>query len=370
MQINFPLHMGSFFKNLRWSFVFLILLISSIGFAMLYSAANGNWMPWALPQMGRFFVGFVLMMGVAAVDIRSWEHWAYPLYGATFCLLVLVEAAGAIGMGAQRWISLGPISLQPSELMKITLILALARYFNSLQPQMVQKPYYLILPLLLVLLPAILVSKQPDLGTALLLIMIGISIFFLSGVSVWYFIGIGTLTAAALPIGWHFLKQYQKNRILTFLDPERDPLNTGYHILQSKIALGSGGIFGKGFLQGTQSHLNFLPEKQTDFIFTMFTEEFGFMGGSALILLYVILLGICFKISLTTKSYFAKLVGFGVTTTLFVYVFINVAMVMGLVPVVGIPLPLVSYGGTALLTLLLSFGFLLGVDLQQYRKST
>ncbi len=368
MDSFFSFQIGPFLKNLRWSFIFLVMIIAGIGFAMLYSAANGNWMPWAFPQILRFCVGFILMIIVASIDVRLWQHWAYPFYGAALFLLLLVEGIGAIGMGAQRWISLGPISLQPSELMKIALILVLARYFSGLQPEMVKKPYYLILPLLLVIIPTLLMVKQPDLGTALLFVMIGVSIFFLSGVPLRYFIGVGVIIAAALPVAWHFLKQYQKNRILTFLEPERDPLGSGYHILQSKIALGSGGLFGKGYLQGTQSHLNFLPEKQTDFVFTMFTEEFGFIGGCTLIALYILLLGICFKISLTAKSYFSKLVGFGITMTLFIYVFINVAMVMELVPVVGIPLPLVSYGGTALLTLLLSFGLLLGIDLQRYRR--
>lgn len=355
-------------KNLRWSIIFLIVLISNIGFMMLYSAADGHFIPWALPQMSRFLLGFFLMIAIASIDIRFWNHIAYVFYIASFLLLAAVEGIGAIGMGAQRWINIGFMNIQPSELMKIALILALARYCSRVKFEEIQKIKFLLPPLGMILIPALLVSKQPDLGTALLLIMIGAAILFSAGVKARYFLFLGGIGLSSLPLGWHFLKNYQKDRLLIFLDPERDPLRSGYHILQSKIALGSGGFFGKGFKAGTQSHLNFLPEKQTDFIFTMFAEEFGFFGAMCLLSLYFFLMIQGLRIGLESRDYFGKFVALGVVITLFVYVFINTAMVMGLMPVVGIPLPFVSYGGTSLLTLLMSFGILLGIDLQKHRK--
>ena len=271
-------------------------------------------------------------------------------------------------MGAQRWISLGPLNIQPSELMKIALILALARYLSRFKTEEIQKKPRLLIPaVIMILLPMAPVLKQPDLGTAVLLGMIGVCLLFVAGVKLRYFLSFGFLGILTLPFGWYCLRPYQQNRILTFLDPERDPLGSGYHILQSKIALGSGGFFGKGFMAGSQSHLNFLPEKQTDFIFTMFSEEFGFFGALCLLCLYLFIMIQGFRISLSARGLFEKFVALGIVVTLFIYVFINMSMVMGLVPVVGIPLPLISYGGTALLTLLISFGLLLGVDLQRYR---
>lgn len=365
----FPTKFLKLVFHLRWSSIFLIALISGVGFIMLYSASGGNWMPWAYPQLVRFSIGMIILISISCIKLQFWRHISYPFYAISFLLLVGVETVGAVGMGAQRWIDLGFISIQPSELMKIALILALARYFSGLNLGEVKRLSFLIPPLLMILAPAALVLRQPDLGTALLLSMIGLSLFFAAGVPFRYFAILGTVTASSFPIGWHFLREYQKNRILTFLEPERDPLGAGYHILQSKIALGSGGFFGKGYMGGTQSHLNFLPEKQTDFIFTMFSEEFGFLGAIILLVLYIALLVQGFSISLENKDTFGKLVALGIVTTLFIYVFINMSMVMGLVPVVGVPLPFVSYGGTALLTLLISFGILLSVDLQRNRKS-
>lgn len=354
-------------KHLRWSILVSICIISGIGFMMLYSAAQGHMMPWAFPQIVRFFLGFGLMIGIACVNLRFWRHMAYIFYGISFLLLLAVEGIGAIGMGAQRWISFGILNIQPSELMKIALIFALARYLSDLRSEEILKPRCLLMLLLMILMPALLVAKQPDLGTAILLMMIGMGLLYSAGLKVRYFVVLGAICFCLLPIGWHFLKNYQKERILTFLNPERDPLGSGYHILQSKIALGSGGFLGKGFMEGTQSHLNFLPEKQTDFIFTMFSEEFGFLGALCLLLAYLFLMAQGLRVSLESRDLFGKLVALGVVITLFVYVFINMSMVMGLVPVVGVPLPFVSYGGTALVTLLISFGFLLGVDLQKYR---
>ncbi len=351
--------------QVSWSLVFFITLIASAGFLMLYSAANGSWEPWANRQMARFAVGLVFMLGIALIDVRQLMRWAYVIYGIVFGLLVAVEVRGEIGMGAQRWIDLGFFQLQPSELMKVSLVLALARYFHGASLEEVGRPFYLVPPMLLVFAPAGLVLKQPDLGTALMLIAGSGVIFFMSGVRLWKFVLVLGVGMAAVPVAWNFLRDYQKNRVLTFLNPESDPLGTGYHILQSKIALGSGGLFGKGFLQGTQSHLNFLPERQTDFIFTMMAEEFGMAGGLVLLALYVIVLIYGFVIAVRSRHQFGRLVAIGVTTTFFLYVFINIAMVMGLIPVVGVPLPLISYGGTAMLTLMIAFGCLMSVHIHR-----
>ncbi|PKU24628.1 rod shape-determining protein RodA [Telmatospirillum siberiense] len=347
--------------HVSWSFVLLVTVICSVGFLTLYSAANGNVDPWASRQIVRFLVGLVVMLAVAMVDIRFWMRWAYVLYAVALVLLIAVEIRGSVGMGAQRWIDLGFIQLQPSEIMKITLVLALARYFHGASYQDVGRPVFLIPPLMMVFLPVGLVLKQPDLGTAMMLTLASGAMFFLAGVRVWKFALIISAGLAAIPVAWKFMREYQRQRIITFLNPENDPLGAGYHILQSKIALGSGGLFGKGFMLGTQSHLNFLPEKQTDFIFTMLAEEWGMVGGVVLVALYTLILVYGYAMSLRARSQFARLVGLGLTTTFFLYVFINIAMVMGLVPVVGVPLPLISYGGTAMLTLLFGFGLILSV---------
>jgi rod shape determining protein RodA len=347
--------------RLNWTLVLLLLLISGIGFAMLYSAAGGNWDPWASRQSMRLGVGMALMIFVALVGVRIWMRAAYLVYAGALALLVAVEMFGAVRMGAQRWIDLKVILLQPSEVMKIALVLALARYFHSLNIEDISRPQYLLVPLLLVAAPVALVMRQPDLGTALLLLIGGGAMFFLAGVRLWKFLVllIGILVAA--PAAWPFLRPYQQDRVLTFLTPERDPLGAGYNLLQSKIALGSGGMFGRGFLQGTQSHLSFLPEKHTDFIFTMLAEEFGLFGGLGLMSLYVLVLLYGVAIAMRSHNQFGRLVGMGVTVTFFLYVFINIAMVMGVVPVVGVPLPLISYGGTAMVTLLCGFGLLMSV---------
>ena len=352
---------GQKLLNIHWFLVFLICLTVAIGIAMLYSAANGSFQPWASRQLVRFGVGFSAMIALALIDVRIWLRFAYALYGLSLILLVLVEFMGFVGMGAQRWLDLGYFNLQPSELMKITLVLALARYFHGLTMEGVAGPTRLILPLIMVFVPTGLVLRQPDLGTALMLIMASGALFFVAGVRLWKFALVIVLGLIATPIGWQFLHDYQKRRILTFLNPEADPLGAGYHIIQSKIALGSGGVLGKGFMQGTQGHLNFLPEMQTDFIFTMLAEEFGMVGGFALLGLYMVILIYGVAISVRCRTQFGRLIGIGVTATFFLYVFINMAMVMGLVPVVGVPLPLISYGGTAMLTLLFGFGLLMGV---------
>ncbi|HKT20642.1 MAG TPA: rod shape-determining protein RodA [Stellaceae bacterium] len=345
----------------NWGLLLLLCCIAGIGFAMLYSAANGHWQPWASKQMIRFVVAVMVMLAVAAVDLRFWLRWAYTVYGCTFLLLVAVELRGAVGMGAQRWIDLGVIQIQPSEMMKVALVLVLARYFSALTPEEIGRPTRLLAPALLILLPAALVMKQPDLGTAMMLVLTGGAIFFLVGVRWWKFVLVLLAGGGAVPILWRFLKDYQKARIASFLNPENDPLGAGYHSLQSKIAIGSGGIFGKGFLMGSQSHLSFLPERQTDFIFTMLAEEFGLVGGLVLLGLYTLVFAYGFAIAFRSRSHFGRLLALGVTINFFLYVFINTAMVMGLIPVVGVPLPLISYGGTSMLTVMYGFGLMMCV---------
>jgi rod shape determining protein RodA len=359
------LSLGQKLRHINGSFVVVVCLIACVGFAMLYSAGNGNLAPWASRQAMRFAGALVLMLGVAMVDIRIWMRYAYWFYFVALSLVAAVDVIGIVGMGAQRWLHLGFFQIQPSEVMKIAMILALARYFHSAMLEDVARPTYLVVPVLMVLTPVALVLKQPDLGTAMMLTMMAGAIFFLAGVRLWMFGVVLAATGACGPVAWNFLKPYQKDRIFTFLDPESDPLGAGYHILQSKIALGSGGVFGKGFLQGSQSHLNFLPEKQTDFIFTMLAEELGIVGSIGLLLLYATIVILGFALSLRVRNQFGRLVGMGVTTTFFLYVFINIAMVMGLIPVVGVPLPLISYGGTAMITIMIGFGLLLSASIHR-----
>lgn len=351
------------FGQVPWLLAILVTLVACIGFAMLFSAANGRISPWMDKQMFRFVVGFALMLAIATVDLQRLVKFAYPFYGVTFLALVYVEVAGEIGMGAQRWIDLKFFQLQPSEVMKIALVLALSRYFRGVSQDDIGRPLILVAPTLMVFLPVGLVLVQPDLGTAFMLTMVGAVLFVVAGVRWWKF---AMVTVAGL-IGayfiWHsgFLHEYQKKRVLTFLDPEADALGAGYHITQSKIAFGSGGVFGKGFLNGTQSHLNFLPERQTDFIFTMLAEEWGLVGGLALLFLFSAIVVYGTAIALRSRSRFGALVAYGVTANFFFYFFINMAMVTGLIPVVGVPLPLISYGGTAMIAVLVGFGLLMSV---------
>lgn len=352
-------------RLMNWGLVTLIVVIGLIGIALLYSAGGMSWQPWAGAQLSRFLAGLAIMMFVALVDVRIWLRIAYPLYGVMLVLLVVVEIIGHTGMGAQRWINLGVFVLQPSELMKIALVLALAKYFHGLEIDEVGRPLVLVPPAMMVLAPVALVLMQPNLGTALLLIMASAAMFFVSGVRWWKFAAIFLIIAIAAPFAWQHLHDYQKARLTTFINPDADPLGAGYNILQSKIALGSGGLFGKGFGLGTQSQLQFLPEKHTDFIFVVLAEEFGVVGAMGLLALYFLLLVYGFMIALNSRNQFGRLAAFGLTTSFFLYVFVNVAMVTGLIPVVGIPLPLVSYGGTAMLTLLIGCGLLLGISVHR-----
>ena len=353
------------FFNINFGYVLCIVLLALIGTVVLYSAANGNWNPWALKHIVRFGIALILMFVLALVDVKLYLKYSYIAYFLVLLLLIAVEVSGHVGMGAQRWIDLKFFKLQPSELMKIALVLVLSKYFHGCTLNKIQSLQGIIAPIIMVVFPVALVMVQPDLGTALMMTFTAMIIFFVVGVQLWKFAVLGGAGVVLAPIAWHFLHGYQKERILTFLNPERDPLGAGYHIIQSKIALGSGGIFGKGFLNGTQSHLNFLPEKHTDFIFTMLSEEFGMMGGVLIILLNLIIIAYGYVFAFRTSSYFGKLVIIGLNTNYFLYVFINIAMVLGLLPVVGIPLPLISYGGTVMLSVMASFGIILCMDINR-----
>ena len=353
------LTLGRKLISINWLLVILIVMVAGVGFAMLFSAAGGNMDPWAKRQIVRFGVAFGIMIVVVTINIRIWLRYAYALYFLALALLVAVEVAGHVGMGAQRWISLGFVNIQPSELMKIFLVLALARYYNASAIEDIGRISRLFVPIMLIAAPTVLILRQPDLGTAIMVAMTGAVVLFLAGVRLWKFVVVGIAGLAAAPIAWQFLHEYQKKRIFTFLNPEIDPLGAGYNIIQSKIALGSGGLMGKGFMRGPQSHLHFLPEMQTDFIFTMLAEEFGLVGGLALIILYSLILTYGMIIAARSRNQFGRLVAGGIISTFFFYVFLNIAMVTGLIPVVGVPLPLISYGGTAMLSLMIGFGFVL-----------
>jgi len=352
-------------RAISWGLMLLVSLAAACGIAVLYSAADGEMQPWAATQTVRFGIALIPMIGAALLGIRHWFRAAYWAYAIALGLVVAVDLRGFVGMGARRWIDLGLIQLQPSSLMNIVLVLALARYFHTRSDEEIAHMRSLMPPALMVLIPAALVLKQPDLGTAIVLLTTGAALFFIAGVRLRFFALIALAVGAAVPAGWHLLRDYQKSRIYTFLDPESDPLGAGYHILQSKIALGSGGFFGRGFLNGSQSHLSFLPEKQTDFIFTTLAEEFGFIGGIGLLALYSLMIGYGFVIALRCRNHFGRLLGLGIVTNFSFYVFINTAMVMGLIPVVGVPLPLISYGGTAMLAVMFGFGLLLNVGVHR-----
>ncbi len=360
-RANPEMRLGEKIWNLNWGLIVIVIMICSVGVAMLYSAANGSFEPWASRQMMRAGLAGGAMLVVALVDVRLWFRFAYWIYLACLGLLVAVEVMGTVGMGAQRWIDLKFIQLQPSEVMKVALVLALARYYHGIAQEEIGRLSLLVMPLMLVAAPAALVLKQPDLGTAGILLLIAVITFFAAGVRLWKFAAVFAVGLAAIPVAWQFLRDYQKARVLTFLNPENDPLGAGYHILQSKIALGSGGLFGRGFLQGTQSHLNFLPEKQTDFVFTMLAEEFGMAGGLFLLGLFFLVLAYGFAIALRSRNHFGRLLAIGLTSNLFLYIFINIAMVTGLIPVVGVPLPLISYGGTAMLAVMVGLGLMMCV---------
>jgi rod shape determining protein RodA len=355
-------------RHLSWGLVILITMFACVGFLALYSAAGGNLEPWAGKQMVRYSVFLIGAIIIALIDIRFWYRLAYPFYVLCLILLLIVYVMGHIGMGAQRWINLGFIQIQPSEWMKIAVVMALARYFHTATAYDMKNMRFLLIGASLLILPFILVAAQPDLGTASVITMVGIAIFFLAGAPIWIFVAGGAAFAAALPVTYMMLHDYQKNRVLTFLNPDRDPLGTGYHITQSKIALGSGGWDGKGFLQGTQSHLNFLPEKHTDFIFTLWVEEWGFFGGLFILLLIGTILFYGGWIAFRSRHAFGRLLAFGLMINFSIYAFINIAMVMGLIPVVGIPLAMISHGGTAMMSVMIGFGLMMGCNVHKDAK--
>ena len=357
-----------FFQKLalmNWGLIFLICAIAGVGFLALYSAGGGHFEPYADKHTMRFAAGMTGLFITALVSIRFWRVMAWPLYIISILLLIYVDIRGHIGMGAQRWINFGFLKLQPSEIMKPALILALAAYFEKKDITTISYLRTVIPAVLLILVPVGLVVAQPDLGTGMSLVMAGSAVLVLAGVSWWYFI-IGGLAAGGLvPIAWHFLHEYQRSRVRIFMNPELDPLGTGYHITQSKIAMGSGGTFGKGFLEGTQAKLNFLPEKQTDFIFTLWTEEWGMVGGLFLLSLFMLTFFYGLFIAISCRQTFSRLMAMGLTMNISIYVFINAAMVMGILPVVGIPMPLVSHGGTAMLSVLFCYGLILSASIHR-----
>lgn len=358
----------------HWPLALLLIAVSCIGFLMLFSVSGGNFSKWSEPQITRFCVGFIAMIMISFTPISVWRSMSIYAYLISLILLFYVEYFGITGKGAQRWIDLGFIRLQPSEFMKIALVMVLALYYDWLDDQKVSKIRWLIPPILLTTIPMVLVLNQPDLGTAILLASGATVVMLLAGVSLWYFMAgissiIGLVYAVILSKGTDFqiLKNYQYQRIETFLDPSSDPLGTGYHITQSKIALGSGGYSGRGFMQGTQSQLNFLPEKHTDFIFTTFAEEFGFLGGIILLFLYILIIFCCYLTAMQNHNRFAALLTLGIAATFFFYFSVNMLMVMGLAPVVGVPLPLISYGGSAMLVLLGAFGLVQSAHIHRTR---
>jgi rod shape determining protein RodA len=360
--------------HVNWALVVLLVAVAAIGWLMLYSIAGGSLTPWAEPQIKRFLLGLAVMFTVAFVPIWFWRNVAGLAYALSLLLLLGVEFFGAMGGGAQRWIDLGFMRLQPSELAKVTLVMVLAAYYDALDIRRASRPVWVALAVVLILLPTMLVLQQPDLGTALLLLMGGGAVMFMAGVSWIYFaavllLGGGAVAAVLASRGtdWQLLEDYQYRRIDAFLDPALDPLGAGYHINQSKIALGSGGWSGRGFMQGTQSRLNFLPEKHTDFIFTALAEEFGFVGGVSLLALYGLIIVFCVIAALQMKDRFGQLVTLGMAVSFFLYFAVNMAMVMGLAPVVGVPLPLVSFGGSAMLVIMFGFGLVQSAHIHRPR---
>jgi rod shape determining protein RodA len=360
--------------HLNWALILLLVAVACVGFLMLYSVAGGQVSRWAEPQMKRFALGMAVMLFVAFVPIWFWRNMSALAYGISVLLLLAVEFFGVVGMGAQRWIDLGFMRLQPSELTKITLVMVLAAYYDWLDLSRKSRPLYVLIPLGLIALPTFLTLMQPDLGTALLLLIGGGAVMFVAGVHWAYFAaviasGVGAVAAvfASRGTGWQLLQDYQYRRIDTFLDPTNDPLGAGYHITQSQIALGSGGWTGRGFMEGTQSRLNFLPEKHTDFIFTTLAEEFGFVGAASLLALYLLILVFCIVTALQQRDRYAALLVMGIAVAFFLYFAINMAMVMGLAPVVGVPLPLVSYGGSAMLVLMVAFGLVQSAHIHRPR---
>jgi rod shape determining protein RodA len=357
--------------EIDWIFCLALTLIATAGAMMQFSIAGSSWMPWAAPTLIRYVVFFGLMVGLSMVDLRVWFALAYPIYGVGLVLLVLVDLVGHHALGAQRWLQLGPLQIQPSEIMKIGVVLALARFYHGLSGKKAQFSWALIVPALLIVVPVGLVAKEPDLGTGILILLTGGIVVVLAGLS-WRIIAAGVLGGTVLaPMVYFFaMHDYQRERITTFLNPEADPSGAGYHTLQSSIAIGSGGLLGKGYGLGSQSQLNFLPEKQTDFIFATLAEEFGFVGCVSILVLYAAVIFMALRTAYISHSHFGRLAAAGITATFALYVLINGSMVVGMAPVVGVPMPLLSYGGTVMLTVMVGFGLVQAVRVHRYSEVT
>lgn len=359
------------FSQIDWPFAIALSLIAASGALMMFSVAGSSWEPWAAAHLFRFGFCLVLMVTLALIDLRVWFAIAYPLYAVGLLLLVAVEFVGDTRMGATRWLDLGFVSFQPSEIMKVGIVLALARFYHGLSAESARLSWWLLIPAAMIAAPVLLVAHQPDLGTALLIAMTGATVVVLAGLS-WRVIGAAVISflVAIPPMVMFVLHEYQRQRVLTFLNPESDPSGSGYHILQSKIALGSGGFFGKGYGLGSQSQLNFLPEKHTDFIFATLAEEFGFLGCASVLALFAAVVFMALRTAGLAHSHFGRLAAAGVTATFTLYILINGAMVMGLAPVVGVPMPLMSYGGTVMLTVMIGFGLVQSVRVHRYSEVT
>src|SRR5947207_6701991 len=351
--------------RLPWRLIFLIAGIASFGLVVLYSAAGGSMHPWAIKQAVVFLAFLVIAVGMSWTSEATIKSIAFPLYGLTLVMLLGVEALGFVSKGAQRWLDLGPIRLQPSEFMKPAIVLTLARFYELVPPSEIRKSRAIWPAMLLLGVPAFLILVQPDLGTCIMVLLCGVTVMFLAGLPWWLFAGPAAAVAVAAPIAYGMLHGYQRKRIDVFLDPESDPLGAGYHIAQSKIAIGSGGIWGKGFLHGSQSHLDYLPEGHTDFVFATMAEEWGLVGGVLLICAFAMVIRWGMKVSASARTRFGQLAAAGLSATIFFYVAINLMMVMGLAPVVGLPLPLVSFGGSAVMTVMLCVGLLMALERQQ-----
>lgn len=358
-------------SEIDWTFGLVLALIAGAGALMMFSVAGSSWDPWAAKHLIRFGLCFALMIALAVVSLRVWFVMAYPIYGVGMLMLVAVEAIGDVRMGAQRWLDLGFMSFQPSEIMKVGIVLALARFYHGMSAESAKLSWWLLVPAAMIGAPVLLVAHQPDLGTAMLIALTGGAIMVLAGLS-WRIIGaiITSVLVAIPPMVMFVMHDYQRKRVMTFLNPESDPSGSGYHILQSKIALGSGGLLGKGYGLGSQSQLNFLPEKHTDFIFATLAEEFGFVGCISVLTLYAVVIFMALRTAYISHSHFGRLAAAGSTATFAFYVLINGAMVMGLAPVVGVPMPLLSYGGTVMLTVMIGFGLVQSVRVHRYSEVT
>ena len=356
--------------RLPWRLLFLVIGVGSLGILTLYSAAGASMTPWALKQSLVFLFFLAVAVSMSWIRESTIKTASFPIYAVVLLMLILVEMLGFVGKGAQRWLDVGPVRLQPSEFMKPVIVLVLARFYELLPPSDIRR-WRAIWPAALLLgIPVMLILVQPDMGTALMVLFIGVTVMFVAGLPWWLFAGAALTVAVAAPTAYAFMHEYQRKRVLIFLDPEADPLGSGYHITQSKIAIGSGGMFGKGYLQGSQSHLDYLPEGHTDFVFSAMVEEWGFAGGLILILAFAMVIRWGMQVSLRAKTRFSQLAAAGLSATIFFYVAINLMMVMGLAPVVGVPLPLVSYGGSAVMTVMLCIGILLALERQHRTQSS